>query len=756
MAYPAIENQDLDNELIEAVSSGEKTDKQALDLFRLKNEVRKKLDSAGELFTDEDRKRWEKKLAKIEVTDESDLKTLATQIEREAEEIKDKTSEYVRRIQLNSKFFGRGTAREYIDEFKRQPFETKLTWFEKLDEELAGLRELYEEAKATLTTNEFERFKKLRRHQKRNLLEEIRESKKKITDYTAILRQNSSVFGKGEIKKLEADFRDMTAAKQAEAARNLFKEEIQPRIRLRETYGEFPESYRRLYSRFVESDMQGKEKIIEQMKTQLEHDYQRKLFAAAISIESKQAALSWFVGASIKMRGEALKALDKQVDVEDRINNEFERLMDEYYTLLEKNEERPRLAREFYNSQYKEKQEKVRELSELIAKRKTEKAETKKLVSQYEGMLKAEVRKRVLSEKTMERYLEKFAEHDLEAKRSAIYTFEAEMAPRRALLARFEKEFPDTVKKKHGREFYGTGHHGRMVKFEQLRKIYAKEIEEKAKEDKKAETKKEAVKKAPDINTQIKDLKHEAMVLQIGGNSAKALKLYEQAQKLSQKIGHADDFCKQQIIKLKKKLGYKVNAKEDKEKPQEKEIEQILKKQMKSGTIRKARKNATVIKKAALIVDKSDKETQAVDAARKTRKLSSAQIKLQETLVRKHKKILQDGKAVNIEEVDIEKGIDNLDQTNAVKLAEAIGGAEDRIKMGKTADNFQLVNSGNKLSGQAGKIRAKEVEKQTKTEIRKRVVRDLELIGRKVDSKKLQDIKKTVKGQNLDIDLMAA
>lgn len=755
MAQPAIEKQDLDNELIEAVSSGEKTDKQVLDLFKLKNEVRKKLDSAGELFTDEDRGRWEKKLAEMEVTDESELKILAKQIEKEAEEIKDKTSEYVRRVESNSKLFGRGTAREYIDEFKKQPFETKLQWFEKLDEELAGLRELYEEAKATLTSSEFERFKKLRRHQKRNLLEEIRESKKKITDYTAMLKQNASVFGKGERKKLESDFRDMTAAKQAEAARNLFKEEIQPRIRLKETYGEFSDSYRRLYSRFVEADMQEKEKILAEMKTQLEHDYQRKLFAAAISIESKQAALSWFVGATIKMRCDALKALDQQVAIEDRINNEFEALMDEYYTLLEKNEERPRLAREFYNLQYKEKQEKIRELSELISTRKAEKTETKKLVTKYESMLKVEVRKRVLSGKTMERYLEKFSDHELEAKRSAVYTFEAEMAPRRALLARFEKEFPDAVKKKHGREFYGTGHHGRMVKFEQLRNIYAKEIEEKAKNSKEAEAKKEA-KKAPDTITQIKDLKHEAMVLQIGGNSAEALKLYEQAQKLARKAGITDIFCYQQIIQLKKKLGYKLTVKEKKDEPEDKEIKQLIEKQMKSGTIRKARKNATVIKKAAKIVDKSDKETQSTDVTKKTRNLSSEQKKLQETLVRKHKKILQDGKAVDIKEVDMDKGVDNLDQTNATKLAEAIGGAEDRIKMGKTVDNFQLVNSGNKLSGQAGKIKAKEAEKQTKTEIRKRVVRDLEIRGKKVDSKKLQDIKKTVKGQNLDIDLMAA
>ncbi|MFC1749821.1 hypothetical protein ACFL2V_13560 [Pseudomonadota bacterium] len=767
MGNPALDrskNMELDESLVDAVGSKEKTAKEAQQLMALKDQVRKKIDTAGDVFTKEDKDRWGRKLEQADITSESDLKTLSTEITKEANQIKAQISEYSKRVRSKEKLFGKGTATAYIKEFKEQPFEKKMEWFEKLDDELHGLQELYDEAKATLTKPEFERFKGLRRHQKRNLLDEIRESKKKIENYTAVLKQNKAVFGKDEIAKLEADFKDMTADKQAEANRNLYIEEIQPRQKLAQTFKEFPDSFRRRYSKFAETDIQGKQEIIEQMTTQLDHDYQRKLFAAPISIESKQSSLSWFARATISMKGEALLALDKQVGEEDKINNDFERCMDEYYKLQEVGEERPALARDFYNSQYEQKVQSLMELKNMIFTKKAEKAETAKLAKDYAALLKAEVGKKVISQKTMGRYIEKFQTHTLEEKRHATSdtTFNAEMSHRRALLERFNKELPDAVKKQHGEAFYGTGYHGRMVKFQALQKMYEKEIAALKKKndakEKKTEAANDNAKKAPDARTKLKDMKHEAMMLQLEGKEKEALKLYEEMLKLAGNNGITDTFSKKQTETLRIKLGKVKPANDNAKSPTTRDVNEAIKKHLKDSAIRKQSKDATLIKKAVDVVSKSDRETQTIDAEKKTRGLSSTQHKIQEKLVKKHGKVLQEDKAVDITEVDVNKGFQETDSTNAVKLAEAVGGAEDRIKAGKSVDNVQLVSEGNKLSGLAGRQRAIKLERKAKTDLRKKVVKDLEQRGHGVDAIKLQEIKKVVKKNKkvTNFDLMEA
>ena len=89
------------------------------------------------------------------------------------------TAQYARTIKENRELFGYDpglgvdTAEEYMEAFRKQPYDIQLTWLASLNAEMEGLRQLQEEF-MLISPEDIAIFSGLRRHQKRELVKTLK------------------------------------------------------------------------------------------------------------------------------------------------------------------------------------------------------------------------------------------------------------------------------------------------------------------------------------------------------------------------------------------------------------------------------------------------------------------------------------------------------------------------------------------------------------------------------------------------------
>lgn len=145
-----IDQDDIESAQIKAAIDGSAETGEILDIRKIEDTLRGKLDKAGDIFTKDDKDRWNAKISEAAAASDSQaIWQINSQIESEKREIANVTKDYKTEIEKNKDFFRKtdkiDSAKDYIDQFMQQQFPEKQRWMQELKKDISERLTIYAE-----------------------------------------------------------------------------------------------------------------------------------------------------------------------------------------------------------------------------------------------------------------------------------------------------------------------------------------------------------------------------------------------------------------------------------------------------------------------------------------------------------------------------------------------------------------------------------------------------------------------------------
>jgi len=747
---------------LDALASQQMAASQVIAINNLKNQVKDQIKDAGEYFSKADKDRWLEKLESTSGTNTSEIQAISQQIEKEKVVVSKMLTQYIGTINSNREFFGvdptrkLDTAQQYIDDFKNLPLEEKMEWLNRLSGEIDGLKSLYETAKS-LAPDQMAKFNTLRRSEKKEFLNTMKGSRSGLKQLEELLNKHKSHISPTEMEKIRQRMKDVPPSEQEDVLKQILEKEITPRTEITQKFRTFPAEMRDKFPNFNEMNRTEREAAVDTLMQDLGKNYRTKLFESPlskhISDDSKEKAYTWFVQAPPDQRVQALQMLESQMRLEEKLALEYEDLLEQMPTTTDDNQaDVAQRRREFYNSQYEVKANKLKELKAKLEEMEAEGEEVEGLKDQYEDLLDNAVENKYISESTRERDLERFDEEDLATKKNDIEHFGERMKPRIELTNRFHNELSEEIQDEHSEEFYSLGYRDRLEKFEALLKLQKNPLKKVGVEgaandnaDKPAEI--AGVEKNKNIEDIVKDLIIEASMAEGEEDYEEALACYEKILVLQPENKFALKRAEhlEELLDNEEALDELTNA----------ELERKIREAKAAEDILEARKIYTINSVLGETIEASDRKQNKIRADEKDSHLKGQYKDIQEDLIEGHDMMLNnEGKAVDIEEVDL-GGMEEMSEGEIHELGSKVAHLQGNLEHRNKVHNFQAVDASEHMSGQQWLKHAKEQKEELDEAVLDKVNEKLENEGVEIDEDTAENLEKKVQKSKQDVKLAA-
>lgn len=438
----------------------------------------------SDIFSDEDKKQWAKRLeeAKQKAISAEEMQELTKEFEKQQGAIKGMVENYTQKV-MNSREAAftidssrnLDTAKDYVEWFSKQSYEEKVRALNAIDTDIAERQQLRRKL--------LERFDKkdvikLRRSEMRDKVKELEQMEKNENKYKELINRNKRLFHDADSYLKE--FKDQTVQEQ-ERWLNLFDEDIvKPRKQLVDIYDRLPDKYKD-DSKFLKVGRKEKVLFLEKLDVKLEQSYIKQVNEVkteVMSQNSKRFAIVDF----LRLRDVAAKAmwleqLPKSIKAEEKFAKEFKENKKELSITMPGSGEKVEIAgyseKEWGNLRFEDKEPLLKNMKAEI-----------KLKQPFIKIINEAVKDGSVSKKTADRYLNLFAENNISGRSQLCRNILSAMKIRRDLVKDFE-QFDEETKKKF-KSFYERGHKARMQIFQE-----AKLFESKKKTQEEADSKEE-------------------------------------------------------------------------------------------------------------------------------------------------------------------------------------------------------------------------------------------------------------------------
>lgn len=585
---------------------------------------------------------------------------------------------------------------EEIELFKQMSIREKREYIGNLRKAAADLNGRADKL-GRLFPNAAEKLKTLKGQERAKYIEELNIRRANVLKYGALLERYSNYFSKKSRKEFMDMFKELSIAKQADWLSQFVTTQAGLRIKLSERYFKLPVKYRerleQQYGDFNELSRHEKEVVVK--RGEEEKAFEEKLYGNPdhkyMSSKSRKFMKLIFIRADANLRKAMLEMLDKSLKDEAELGKRYESLP-------------PTVKNSCPDFMEMDFEEKTKALDEL-------------LVKDYEDRLLPWLEKKVIGEATVNSFVAWFKELDFKAKmvEGTDAKIKGQMVDRMALVARFEKELPDEVKKANA-YFYTLGYHDRMALFEKLKRAYLQGDEQ-----------------AQGANEDMVSVPSDGKKKQVGNSGEQGI--------VNDAVSHMDE----QVLN------------------ETRVMEEIRKVKEGSSVIKKRIRDKNIGEGLAELAMNSDRANQDVyDSARKRAHLANTKERdLNAQLVRftGGKLIAGSGheKAKKVKEIDADKLAQGV-----VREEELFDWKKEIVnhqgEKARNVFNVQFVDkqSGQKLSGVIGKQKITQQQQAIQEDITKEVMDRLGMAADNKNASKMAKIRSIVKKDKLKINLKEA
>jgi hypothetical protein len=442
----------------------------------------------SDIFSDEDKKQWAKRLeeAKQKAVSAEEMKDLAKEFEKQQGAIKGMVETYTQKVMSSREAAftidssrNLDTAKDYVEWFAKQSYEEKVRALNTIDTDIAERQQLRRKL--------LERFDKkdvikLRRSEMRDKVKELEQMEKNEGRYAEMMKGNERYFH--DPNEYLNQFKDKTLEEQERWMTAFNEEYLKPRKALVEIYDRLPDKYKD-DSKFLKVGRKEKIAFLEKLDVKLEQSYIKQVNEVkteVMSQNSKRFAIVDFLRLKdVAAKAMWLEQLPKSIKAEEKFAKKYKEQKKELTITMPGSGEKVEISgyseKEWNNLSFENKESLLKNMAAEI-----------KLKQPFLKIINEAVKDGSVSKKTADRYLNLFAENNISGRSQLCRNILTSMKIRRDLVKDFE-QFDEETKNKF-KSFYERGHKARMQIYQE-----AKLFESKKKTQEEADTKEEEEKK---------------------------------------------------------------------------------------------------------------------------------------------------------------------------------------------------------------------------------------------------------------------
>lgn len=517
------ENQDRTDIVAEGMRDGTYSDtREAQKVMLEQSKLRSRL-SGSEIFTDEDKKQWEKRLqdAERQAISADDMKKMAQEFDKQQSDIKNAVTQYTDKVMSNKEDAftidtsrGLDTAKDYVEWFAGQSFDKKMEALKEIDDDIRERKTLRKKLLGKLDKKE---VTKLRRSEMQEKVKELEKMEANVKTYSNLISQNERLFHNPE--QYIKEFEDLTLNEQQNWIQTFNEKILKPRLVLVQIYDKLPKDHRN-DGEFFKAGMKEKQVWLEKLSAKIEQDYIKDVNETPTDImsqNSKRFAIVDFLGLkTVYEKAMWLDQLSKSKKAEEKLTLEYSQKRFNEVRKLDAYSER-----NWEKLRFEEKQE-------LLKSMKVEAA----LMDTFGKILDEAAKDKVISQKTKGLYDKIYNEANLNGRKQITQNILFAMRTRRNLMDDFEKLSPETQKQFN--EFYNLSHTKRLHMYNKAKKYENEQNADEPQEEKDKKKEKEMPKslEANDIQEIINELQGEADSFETEGELERALDKHQSVLKL--------------------------------------------------------------------------------------------------------------------------------------------------------------------------------------------------------------------------------
>lgn len=424
-------------------------------------EARKQLSKNGTSLSEQERKAFQERL--LIANEERDPKKLATiqkHIDDTIKETQTLTKGYFEGLERNKDLFGKDASRnvdtlkEYKDDFAKQDVAKKKEWANKLTDEVKSLQDLRTQLIKTVGEGKeseayMDKFNKLRRHEKKDYLKEIKEGVQEFTKTIEALKK-SGLYSDEEIKNLSVKYREAPLDKQKKILAELQEDAKSDTIKaVQDTFKKFSPEMQKAHEAALKRarGLKAKKEVIEQMKENL-RDKLIQLWQNSKYQSPKEKA---FLVASIE-KEQKPEMLEMFVKSFPQVENTLKGFAKAY----EKTPPNVQAQYDFWNADYSEKEKIAKECDKHMELGGKWNEKIDKLVNNAEGAVK----KPLIATISAGKYKTGFEKLSIKDKEATLKSSTLDDPRRKIVVDRFGK-LPKEVQEKN-KQFYNMRLRDRM------------------------------------------------------------------------------------------------------------------------------------------------------------------------------------------------------------------------------------------------------------------------------------------------------
>ncbi len=509
--------------------------KEAQQVMQEQSKLKAKLADSN-IFTDEDKRQWEKRLQEAErkTISTKEMQQLKQEFEQQQGQIKGMVEGYTDKVMSNKEAAftidqsrGLDTAKEYIEWFAQQSHQEKQKALGLINTDISERVRL---RKRLLEKMDKTEVVKLRRSEMKDKVKEIESMEKNEKTYENKINAHLRLFHNPT--QYLKEFRDQTVEEQERWLRVFEAEIVKPRKELVDIYDKLPAKYKN-DEKFLKVGLKEKRTFLEKLDAGNEQKYIKDVNSVKpeiMSQNSKRFAIVDFLNLSdVAQKAMWLEQLPKSIEAEEKLTKDYKKAKKNLY--LTNPETRKKVEIKGYNEKDWEKlkfEEKEQMLNQMNAEL--------KLVKPFDKTIKEALKNKSISKKTASRYIELYTGITLAERSNLCRNILTSMKVRRELLEDFEKLNNET-QKRYG-SFYERGHKARLkiyreaILYESKNKKEDQENSEKKDTEETEKTERPLALESDDIREIINELHEEADKLEAQGEYERCIDKHNYVLKL--------------------------------------------------------------------------------------------------------------------------------------------------------------------------------------------------------------------------------
>lgn len=425
-------HEDIDG-IAQQMGEGEVEDaSEARHISKSRAEIRNQLEGF-DLFTEEDIKKWEKKMESTEMT-KLETEKLKNELLSEQRSIKKMVEYYSNTVDRHlTSAFTKESADEFKREFEKQSLGEKRIWYMKLDDEIKKRETLRKELLSTYPEitpedekNEVkEEIFKWRQHEMAEKVIEFRERRQNISKYTKKIQQDRPHFSDKSFKEFITSFMKLKTTDDQREWLAKYEEEAKKRRILSAQFKQFSIKRQQSCNEFWQLSRHEKIEYLEKMKLQLENDFKNTINQYTdkeVSPAIKQKYQTYFANINIQNKEYALENIKQWLENDQKYEKKYNDVSREIRDL-------PKYKREIWEkTPFDDKEQLLRDMNY-----------EGELLREADNVLKKELKEKTITKNTMKIYRKKFLRAGIADKVVYLQQFENGMEKRREDVEKFNK-----------------------------------------------------------------------------------------------------------------------------------------------------------------------------------------------------------------------------------------------------------------------------------------------------------------------------